>query len=71
MLKLMKRQDIREALAANNIRVVLRGANERNSDHPGIIGPGGAVPGQPQRTSKKKASIGRTRTACPTKPSPA
>ena len=47
MLKLMKRQDIREALAANNIRVVLRGADERNSDHPGIIGPGGAVPGQP------------------------
>ena len=47
MLKLMKRQDIREALAANNIRVALRGADERNSDHPGIIGPGGAVPGQP------------------------
>jgi len=47
MLKLMRRRDIREALAANDIRVVLRGANERNSDHPGIIGPGGAVPGQP------------------------
>ena len=47
MLKLMKREDIRMALAANNIRVAFRGADERNSDHPGIIGPGGAVPGQP------------------------